>query len=177
MDVEARRRPPLPPEALYLPFEAGPHRMALGLVARHPDELVELDEPYPAEMAERRDLLDTRRAEVFAATAGSEAARRETLDRIAGLLPRRHPRHFRRDGETLHNRLTGGRWDLAHPVHDPLDLAGRLVQEDLCLVALGKAAPPCAPRSCARPAVGACMRRSAALWRTSMTGCRCPAPA
>jgi hypothetical protein len=131
----------LPAEALYLPFEAGPHRMAMGLVARHPDELIELDDRYPAEMAERRALLDGRNTEVFAATAGSDEARQETLDRIAGLLPTRHPRHFGRNGSLLHNRLTGERWDLAHPAHDPLELAGRLVQEDLCLIRAGNGDP------------------------------------
>ena len=72
----------LPAEALYLPFEAGPHRMAMGLVARQPEELIALDDHYPAEMAERRVLLDGRHAEVFAATAGSDEARQETLDRF-----------------------------------------------------------------------------------------------
>ena len=27
---------PLPPEPIYLPFEAGPYRMAMGLIARSP---------------------------------------------------------------------------------------------------------------------------------------------
>ncbi len=130
-------RAALPVEALYLPFEAGPHRMAMGLVARHPDGLIELDDCCPAGMAERRALLDRRRAEVFAATAGSDEARQETLDRVAALLPTRYPQHFERDGDLLHNRLTGERWDLARPAHDPLELAGRLVQEDLCLIGTG----------------------------------------
>ena len=43
----------LPAEVLHLPFEAGPHRMTLGLVARRPGELIELDDRYPGEMAER----------------------------------------------------------------------------------------------------------------------------
>lgn len=137
----AARLPDLPAEALYLPFEAGPHRMTLGLVARPLDGLIELDERYPAEMAERRTLLDSRRAEVFAATAGSEAARQETLDRIAALLPLRHSRRFGRDGDMLHNRMTGERWDLAHPPCDPLELAGRLVQEDLCLIGVEDGVP------------------------------------
>ena len=42
--------------------------MAMGLVGCHPDELVEIDDRYPAEMAERRELLATRHAEVFAAS-------------------------------------------------------------------------------------------------------------
>jgi hypothetical protein len=64
-----------PPETVYLPFEPGPYRMAMGLVARDPRELIELDAHYVDEMAQRRRLLDTKRAEVFAAQPGSEAAR------------------------------------------------------------------------------------------------------
>jgi len=41
----------------------------------------------------------------------------------------------------LHNHLTGERWDLARPAHDPLEIAGRLVQEDLCLIGTGDGAP------------------------------------
>lgn len=144
---------PLPPERLLLPFAAGPFRMAMGLTSCPADELVELDERYPAEMDERRDLLATRHHDVFAATPGSEAARAEALDLVAALLPRRHPDWFVREGRVLHNRLTGETWDLASPVHDPLELAGRLVQEDLCIIDASGAAPVlaaavlCAPTS------------------------------
>ena len=126
--------PPLPPEALHLPFEAGPFRMAMALTACPPGELVEIDDRYPAEMAERRALLACRHGEVFAACAGSEAARAETLRHVAELLPRRHPGWFSQDGRWLRNHLAGERWDLASPAHDPLEVAGRLVQEDLCLI-------------------------------------------
>lgn len=131
----------LPPEALYLPFEAGPHRMLMGLVARHPDELIEIDEAYPAELAERRALLDRRRDEVFAALAVSEQARRETLDRVAAVLPARYPAWFARHGDRLRNRLTQEEWDVSRPPCDPLELAGRLVQEDLCLIQPTDAGP------------------------------------
>ncbi len=131
----------LPAEALHLPFEAGPHRMQMGLVAIRSDELIELDERYPAEMAERRGLLEARRAEVFAACPGSEAARRETLDTLVALLPVRFPAWFARDGSLILNRLTGEDWDVARPCLDPLEAAGRLVQEDLCLLDLSSGAP------------------------------------
>jgi hypothetical protein len=108
--------------------------MAMSLQARHPDQVVEFDERYPAEMAERRDLLATRHDEVFAAQPGSEAARAEVLAVMAELLPRVYPDWFVREGAMLHNRLTGEDWNLDHSAHDPLELAGRLVQEDLCLI-------------------------------------------
>jgi dimethylamine monooxygenase subunit A len=126
--------PGLPPETIHLPFEDGPFRMAMGLLACPEPDWIELDERYPAELAERRGLLTTRHADAFAAIPGSEAARAEVLAMLAAHLPARYPAWFRRDGHRLHNALTGEDWDLAAPPCDPLELAGRLVQEDLCLV-------------------------------------------
>lgn len=132
---------PLPRQTVHLSFDPGPYRMAMGLVAVDPDELIELDERYPEEMAERRRLLAVRHPDVFAALPGSEAARREVLDVLAELLPRRFPAWFGRDGEVLHNRLTGEAWALDALPHDPLEVAGRLVQEDLCLLRLSDDGP------------------------------------
>lgn len=126
----------LPRQSVHLSFDPGPYRMAMGLVAVDPEELIELDERYPEEMAERRRLLQVRHQDVFAALPGSEAARQEVLDILAELLPRRFPAWFAREGRVLHNRLTGEAWNLDAPPHDPLEVAGRLVQEDLCLLRL-----------------------------------------
>ena len=123
----------LPPERLHLSFDPGPFRMAMALVACLSDDLLEIDDRYPDELAERRHLLATRHADVFATTPGSEAARAETLALLTELLPRRYPGWFTRDEHTIHNHLTSEVWPLA-PDQDPLEVAGRLVQEDLCLI-------------------------------------------
>ena len=140
-DKDGTAIPDLPREAYYLPFEPGPHRMAMALTACSPDDLIELDERYLEEMAERRALLAGRHADVFAAMPDSETARAETLARVAALLPRRYPGWFERAGAVLRNRLTGEDWDLERPPCDPLELAGRLVQEDLCLIEARDGAP------------------------------------
>ena len=124
----------LPEEAVYLPFDPGPHRLRMALTACPERDWIEIDATYPAEMAQRRALLATRRAEVFAALPGSEAARAETLAVLAAHLPARFPAWFARAGTMLRNHLTGETWDLADPPDDPLAIAGRLVAEDLCLV-------------------------------------------
>jgi hypothetical protein len=133
--------PPLPPETLHLPFEDGPFRMAMGLVACAEADWLELDDRYADEMAERRALLATRRGDVFAACPGSEASRAELLDMLADHLPAHHPHWFRRDGALLHNALTNETCNLDTPAHDPLELAGRLVQEDFCLIRPDAAGP------------------------------------
>lgn len=134
-------RPALPPERVHLPFEAGPFRMAMGLLALDPAGMIELDDQYPAEMAERRALLARRHGEVFASLPGSEAAGAELLGRLATVLPARFPEWFERQGDVLHNHLTGEAWDLAAPALPPLEIAGRLVQEDLCLLRPGPEGP------------------------------------
>ncbi len=151
--------PPLLPERLLLPFSPGPFRMAMGLTGCAPDDLIEIDEHYLAEMAERRDLLATRHADVFAAVPASDAARRETLGVIADLLPRRYPGWFTRDGDSVHNALTDETWDLGDLPCDPLELAGRLVQEDLCLI--DASGHPSAPG----PTLGAAILCAPSRWR------------
>lgn len=131
----------LPRQTVHLSFDPGPYRMAMGLVGTDPAELIELDEHYMPEMEERRRLLAVRHGDVFATLPGSEAARQEVLDILAELLPRRFPAWFSRDGAMLRNHLTGEAWDLARLPHDPLEVAGRLVQEDLCLLRLTPEGP------------------------------------
>lgn len=124
----------LPPQALHIAFEPGPFRMAMGLAACAPAAWIELDDRYGPEMAARHALLGARHAEVFGAMPGSGAARAETLAVLAGHLATHHPAHFARAGGTLRNRLTGEAWSLRDPPRDPLEVAGLLVQEDLCLI-------------------------------------------
>lgn len=131
----------LPREVVYLPFDDGPFRMAMGLVACPEAAWIEIDERYPAELAEQRGLLASRRADVFAALPGSEPARAEVLALLAAHLPARFPAWFRREGGRLRNGLTGEEWDLDAPGCDPLELAARLVQEDLCIIRPAEGGP------------------------------------
>lgn len=123
---------PLPPQAVHLPFEPGPYRMAMDLVTVTEAEWFEFDDRYLPEMAEKRSLLANGHGEVFAATPRSDAARAEALDMIVAALTAHHPEWFSLTGATLRNHLTRECWDRGSI--DPLDLAGRLVQEDLCLI-------------------------------------------
>lgn len=128
-------RQALPPSPRHLPVDPGPYRPAMGLIARPLSALTEFAEDYPAQMAERRDLLASRHDAVFGALPGSEAARAETLSVIAAHLATDRAEWFTRDGDMLVNHLTGEAWRLDDPGCDALELAGRLVQEDLCLLA------------------------------------------
>ena len=124
----------LPSQTIYLPFESGPYRMAMSLTTVPERAWFEIDECYVEEMAERRRLLAERHEEVFGALPESDPARNETFRDVADNLTTHAPQWFARDGDHLHNLLTGDVWDLGAPPCDPLELAGRLVQEDLCII-------------------------------------------
>lgn len=132
---------PLPEETLHLPFGPGPYRMAMDLVTVAEAAWFELDRLYPAEMAQRRHLLGTCHDQVFAATSPSRPARAEALGMVVAALTLHHPDWFTRDGRKLRNHLADETWDLEAPSPDPLELAGRLVQEDLCLIQDGAEGP------------------------------------
>jgi dimethylamine monooxygenase subunit A len=126
-------RPP-PPEAIHLPFEPGPYRMAMSLVTVPAAEWFELDERYVDDMAERRRLLAERHEDVFGVLSEAEDASREVLQRLVTHLTAQFPDWFAVEGNALVNRLTDETWHLADPPCHPLELAGRLVQEDLCII-------------------------------------------
>jgi dimethylamine monooxygenase subunit A len=130
-----------PPEAIYLPFESGPYRMSMALTTVPENAWFELDARYADEMAERRRLLAARHHDVFGVLPISAAARAETLRETVTYLTSFAPQWFARQGDTLENALTGETWDLTAPQCDPLELAGRLVQEDLCIIQQGDEGP------------------------------------
>jgi hypothetical protein len=104
----------------YLPFTPGPFRLRVGARPLDLDEWLEVDASYEQELAEKRRLLGERPDDVLAWLLDTEAASREVLDEVVGHLRT----HFR-------DRLG----DVAPPADaaHPIDAAGRLVQEDLCL--------------------------------------------
>ena len=133
-------RPP-PPQTMHDPIEAEPYRMAMGLTVIADHDWFEIDALYPAELAEKHRLLRDRHDDVFAALPVSAAARDETLAMIANHLTSVHPDWFSRFGTTLRNHLTSETFHTDDPAHDPLELASRLVQEDLCLIQNSPAGP------------------------------------
>jgi hypothetical protein len=128
----------LPKQVVHRPFQSGPYRMAMDLIAVPEAEWFEFDEHYPTEMEERGRLLRFAHPEVFAAMPQSDAARREALDLIVAALTRHHTDWFSDRAGTLRNHLTGEVWPASAiwPAGsvDPLEVAGKLVQEDLCLI-------------------------------------------
>jgi dimethylamine monooxygenase subunit A len=121
--------------APYLPFDGGRFRLATGLKALAPEAWLEIDDHLAADLAAKRLLLATRHAEIVAVQPAAAAPAAELLALLAQHLQHFHAETFRSDGELLENRATAERWNLVRPALHPLDLCGRLVQEDFCLLA------------------------------------------
>jgi len=126
-------RPSQPTAFAYTPFDGSPFRQAMGLMALKPEAWIEIDGRYAADVAEKRRLLAERHGEVFAALPEAETASRELRDLVSDHLLTRFPERFAHDGGRIRVRETGETVDLNGDLH-PLDAAGRLVQEDLCLM-------------------------------------------
>jgi hypothetical protein len=118
----------------YRPFLDGPWRLSMGLRALDPAEWIELGDDVAADLALRRELLDGRRDEVFAALPESAAGQAEVLELLLEHLPTRFPERYHRANGVIENRVTGERFEVGAWDEAPLELAGRLVQDDLCLL-------------------------------------------
>ena len=118
--------------APLFPIEDGPWRLAMALRPLDSAEWIAPDADLEAHLAEKDRLLAERPAEVFAALPGSEPAQTELLARLASHLPARFPGLYRREADTI--QIGADRRVALNGGNPPLMTAGRLVQEDLCLM-------------------------------------------
>lgn len=126
--------PQLPHAPEYAPYKSGHFRLAMGLLPLDLHDWLEPDEQMVVELAEKERLLCERHSEVFAALPEAAAGSTEVLELLVGYLPTQFATLFQRDGQLLRNLVTQQTWVVSQSVLHPLDLAGRLIQEDLCLL-------------------------------------------
>lgn len=100
-----------------VPVQPGPPWLSMGTRPLDLDRWLVVDEAFSVEMGLKARLLDERHDEVVVALPGSDAASAECLEMIEAWLDERGHR-------------VGSPPDGLHPI----DRAGRLVQEDLCIV-------------------------------------------
>jgi dimethylamine monooxygenase subunit A len=120
--------------APYLPFAGGHHRLTMGLMSLVEEDWLEIDSHLASDLAAKRHLLESRFDDVFAALPEATAPAEELLGMLADHLCHHHAAIFRCADNRLHVAATGDTWELPPPNLHPLDLAGRMVQEDFCLL-------------------------------------------
>ena len=122
----------------YAPYMAGTaSRLSMALVPLDPRDWIEPDDDLAADLAEKERLLAERHQDVFIVLPEAAPGAAEVLALLADYLPAQFPHLYERQGERLYHRAAGRMWDLSRTTLHPLDLAGRLVQEDLCLMQAG----------------------------------------
>jgi hypothetical protein len=109
---------PSDPGPAYLPFDGRPHRLTLGLRRLDPAAWLEVDEHRDAELAEKARLLRDRPADVVAHVPAGRDGAAECLALVQQWLREHRPDLPTTADAGLH----------------PIDAAGRLVQEDLCVL-------------------------------------------
>jgi len=118
----------------YLPFDDGPHKLAMGIKPLDIAHWIEIDEDLAGDLTLKDELLATRHEDVFAEIEGSQPAQAEVLDILLDHLPRHCDAHYQRDGDVIRLKNSSLEWNVADTGRAPLDIAGRLVQEDLCVM-------------------------------------------
>ncbi len=106
--------------------------VSMGLRTLDLDEWLLVTPQREAEMRLKSDLLRDRHDEVVATMPEGDAASRETLRLVCDWLQREHRDLNEVDGDSWTDRGTGITTDTS-ALH-PIDAAGRLVQEDLCVM-------------------------------------------
>ncbi|HWW52742.1 MAG TPA: heme-dependent oxidative N-demethylase subunit alpha family protein [Acidimicrobiales bacterium] len=127
------------PDAIWDAFDGRPHEVRMGLHPLDPGRWIQPPSPpaLATELDRKAALLAERSSEVLASVDDADA--RLAAAELAGLvvdhLVRHHPDRYRRRGRQLVLLDDGRCWDSDR--FDPLDLAGRVVAEDWCLVTPG----------------------------------------
>ena len=117
----------------YVAVDGKPWRMTMGLRPLLPSQWLEVDDRRGEQLRQKAELLNTRHDQVVAAQAGTEAAGAELLRDVVQHLTRHHPGLVTRTADGgLHDHTIDRRID-PEGMH-PVDAAGRIVQEDLCLM-------------------------------------------
>lgn len=120
---------PLP----YMPWAGGEFRWRLGMRPLDLADWIQIGDDYDAQMAAKQAARDEHPGTVFVALPVALPACAEVLDLLVDHLVERWPDDFAlSDGEIVNVR-TGERLPLNGSMH-PLDVAGRLVQEDLIVM-------------------------------------------
>jgi hypothetical protein len=109
-----------------------PYRLMMGLRPLNLEQWLERDRRRPEIMARKAVLLAHRHADVVAHRPEAETASREVLGLVLTHAQRHWPGQYRVDGDRVTDVQTRHCTNVGSL--DPIDSAGRLVQEDLCVM-------------------------------------------
>lgn len=119
-------------QRVYLPFVEGDRTLALGLKPLKLEDWIEIDDQFRSYVQRKTELLKTIHPEVFASLPNTQIAQQEVRDLLLEHLLQQFPELYDRTSRSIIVKATKQTWHIDEL--EPLDLAGRLVQEDFCLM-------------------------------------------
>lgn len=117
---------------IYSPYATSLKPFTIGLSALSPSRWIEPDDQLAAYLAEKRQLIATRKDDVFRETADSRAAQQECLEAIVLHLTQQHADLYSRNASLVTVAETSV--DISDEQLPPLIRAGLLVQDDLVIM-------------------------------------------
>ncbi|MFK8250164.1 heme-dependent oxidative N-demethylase family protein [Ancylobacter terrae] len=121
-------------ELLHTPYDGTRKAFSVALAPLDLADWLEPDARLARDLAERRDLIASRRDVVLRERPDTRAAQREVLDLVVAHVTERFPQIYRREGQRLRILPAEVSVDLDEAGEAPFAIAGRLVQEDLLLM-------------------------------------------
>ncbi len=119
---------------LHTPYDGSSKPFTVGLNPLDLSEWMEIDERLSEYLAEKDLLLSERHADICMAEADTTAAQHEVLQLLLAYLPERYPDIYREEDGGIAVLPTGETYLTDEFADRPLELASRLVQEDLVLL-------------------------------------------
>lgn len=123
---------------MYLPFMETTRHPAIGLKPLAMEHWIEIDEHFVADLNCKDELLAHHHRDVFVAMPDTQSAQMEVLQTLTTHLLAYFPSVYRSLNQGIYNLKTGQMFTVEEFTDAPLDLAGRLVQEDLCVLQSGE---------------------------------------
>jgi len=118
----------------HTPYDGSALPFTMGLAPCAEEDWIEPDDHLIGHLGQKEQLLSEKRDAVYRTTEGTSNAEAELLDMLLAHLPQTFPDLYERDDATFTVVPSGVTYTIADFTDAPLTLAGRLVQEDLCLI-------------------------------------------
>jgi len=118
----------------HTPYQNGKGGVRIGLKPINTKNWLEIDDNFKNENNLKKNLLSSRRHEVFQANDNSHSAQKELLKMITGHLKRHHSEKYSFKDQNIFINATGESVNLLDNSTPPIETASLLVQEDLILM-------------------------------------------
>jgi len=118
----------------YTPYEATRQPFTIGLRALDAQYWIEVDDRLETYLREKDQHFERQHEIVFQAEADTLDAQNEVLDAFLAYLPERYPDLYRVDGDLIEIGADGRSYRREDWDARPLELASRLVQDDLVIM-------------------------------------------